>query len=162
MKATLNIIISLSLILIFSLIINKKNLYAQDDNYMNGDYKIGAEDVLYISVWENEKLSREVIVRPDGMISFPLLDDLKVNGLTPLEVKEIITKRLASFVKDPQVTVILQSINNYKVYLMGAVDSSGVFTLKRKTSLLQLLAVAGGLLLVQNADLNKAYLLRDK
>ena len=126
------------------------------------DYKIGAEDVLHISVWGNEQLTREVIVRPDGKISYPLLDDLSVTGLTPLQVKKIITKKLTDYVSEPEVTVIVQAINNYKVYIMGAVDSPGLFNLRRETNLLQLLAMVGGLRLAESANLKKAYILRGK
>ena len=91
---------AITALLVFSLLlvssmIAAKNLYAQaNDSDVPNDYKIGAEDVLHISVWENEHLNREVFVRPDGKISFPLVDDIDVNGLTAIEVKEIIAKKL--------------------------------------------------------------------
>ena len=159
------ILIFVFVVLILSLMVNKTNLYAQNDaqnkDYKN-DYKIGAEDVLHISVWENEHLNREVFVRPDGKISFPLVDDIAVNGLTAMELKEIITKKLIDYISNPEVTVIVKSINNYKVYVMGAVNTPGEFSLKRKTNLLQFLATVGGLTLAENADLKKAYILRGK
>jgi|GEM_PF-193517 len=128
----------------------------QDDNY-----RIGPEDVLFISVWRNDQLSREVVVRPDGKISFPLLDDLPVAGLTPLQVKETITKKLAQFVEDPEVTVILQAINSYKVYISGNPSLAGVVNLKRKTNLFQLLAmIEEKKALSEAVDLKKAYILR--
>ncbi|MEW6380107.1 MAG: polysaccharide biosynthesis/export family protein [bacterium] len=136
--------------------IDLRNLHAQDI-----DYRIGAEDVLAISVWENEHLNREVTVRPDGKISFPLLDDIKVEGLTAMEVKEIITKGLTRYMSKPEVTVAIQKIGSLKVYIMGAVSSPGMLSLQRKTNLLQLLAMAGGLTLTENADLEKAYILRN-
>ena len=159
------IVIFLFTVLILSSIVNKTNLYAQNEDYKKNykdDYKIGAEDVLHISVWQNEHLNREVFVRPDGKISFPLVDDIKVNGLTAIEVKEIITKKLTDYITKQEVTVIINSINNYKVYVMGAVNTPGEFSLKRKTNLLQFLAAVGGLTLAENADLKRAYILRGK
>ena len=160
--------ITITALLVFSLlstssIISAKILYAQtNDSNVPNDYKIGAEDILHISVWENEHLNREVFVRPDGKISFPLVDDIKVNGLTAIEIKEIITRKLTDFISTPEVTVIVNSINNYKVYVMGAVNTPGEFSLKRKTNLLQFLTTVGGLTLAENADLKKAYILRGK
>lgn len=155
-------IVVFSAVLVSSLII-PKNLHAHTDaiNESN-DYKIGAEDVLHISVWENEHLNRDVFVRPDGKISFPLVDDIEVNGLTAMEVKDIITQKLVRFINSPEVTVTIKNMNNYKVYVMGAVNVPGVYNLKRKTSLLQLFAMAGGLSLAKNIDLQKAYILRNK
>lgn len=157
-------ILLLPLLLCFSEI-SKCYLYAQDAQDAQDaqvyDYKIGAEDVLQISVWGNNHLNQEVIVRPDGKMSFPLVNDIKVIGLTTTELKKILTKRLTSFISAPEVSVIVASINNYKVYVMANVSSQGVFNLKRKTNLLQLLAMAGGFTLVENADLKRAFILRD-
>lgn len=124
------------------------------------DYKIGAEDVLHLSVWGNDQLNKQVIVRPDGKLSFPLVDDIQVSGLTCLEVKKIIEKKIIAFVTNPQVTVIVENINNYKVYVIGSAGAPGVLNLKRKTTLLQLLAMVGGPNLAEEADLEGAYVLR--
>jgi len=137
--------------------ISQSSLYAQTD-----DYKIGAEDILQISVWGNENLDQAVIVRPDGKISFPLVNDIKVIGLTTTELRNLLTKRLTSFISNPEVAVIIKSINSYKVYVMGAVTSPGVINLKRETTLLQMLAMTGGLTLAENADLEKACIMRGK
>lgn len=150
-------------VLILSSMITPKDLNARPDDFNDAyDYKIGAEDVLHISVWENEHLNRQVFVRPDGKISFPLVDDIEVDGLTTMEIKEIITEKLTRFINSPEVTVTIKNMNNYKVYVMGAVNVPGVYNLKRKTSLLQLFAMAGGLSLAKNIDLQKAYILREK
>lgn len=155
-------ILLFSVLLLSSMII-PKNLHAQPDDFNeSNDYKIGAEDVLQISVWENEHLNRQVFVRPDGKISFPLVDDLAVAGLSTMEIKKIITEKLTRFINNPEVTVTIKIMNNYKVYFMGAVNVPGVYNLKRKTSLLQLFAMAGGLSLAKNIDLQKAYILREK
>ena len=142
--------------LCFTIIVNC-SLYAQAD-----DYKIGAEDILQISVWGNENLNQEVTVRPDGKISFPLVNDIKVVGLTTTELRDMLTERLAAFMSSPEVSVIIKSINSYRVYIIGAVNSPGVINLKRETNLLQLLAMNGGLSLAENADLKKACIMRGK
>jgi polysaccharide export outer membrane protein len=144
-------------------------------------YVIGDEDVLQISVWGNQELSLQVPVRPDGMISFPLVGDIKAAGLTPQELKNVLERELVKFVKTPTVSVIVTSINSFKVYVLGegvagsssiasgassstasgassGATASGVITLRRNTTLMQLLAQLGSF---RNADLNGAYILRD-
>ena len=123
-------------------------------------YRIGDEDVLQISVWGNPELNMQVPVRPDGMISFPLVGDVKARGVRPQELKTILERDLSNFIKDPTVSVIVTEINSFKVYVIGEgiTTGPGVITLKRNTSLLQLLAQLGSL---KNADLNNAFILRD-
>lgn len=141
--------------LLLILILKIPDLDAQDN-----DYRIGVEDILHISVWGNEQLTGEVKVRPDGKISFPLINDLLVDGLTCLEITEIIKKKLASFIKNPEPTVILASLNKNKVYIMGGVQTDGVYNLQRKTSILQLIIMAGGFTSSEAIDLENAYILR--
>ncbi len=123
-------------------------------------YRIGDEDVLQLSVWGNPELNVQVPVRPDGMISFPLVGDVKAAGVSPQELKTILEKDLSKYVKDPTVSVIVTSINSFKVYVIGEgiTTPSGVITLKRNTSLLQLIAQLGSL---KNADLDNSFILRN-
>jgi len=109
-----------------------------------GDYKIGVGDVLNIQVWKEADLSRSVPVRPDGKISFPLLDDMQAAGLTPLELKNILTEKLKQYLSGPRVTVLVEEVNSYKVYVMGQVVTQGALVLKSKTDLLQAISLAGG------------------
>ena len=127
-------------------------------------YLIGDEDILQISVWGNQELNVQVPVRPDGMISFPLVGDIKASGVSPRELKSKLESELAKFVKTPIVSIMVTAINSFKVYVIGegitmGGTNSGVITLKRNTSLMQLLAQVGSL---KNADLNSAYILRDE
>jgi len=110
----------------------------------SGTYLIGPEDVLYIYVWKEENLSRTVPVRMDGMISIPLVDDIKAAGLTPLQLKELILAKLREYVDTPDVTVIVTEANSFKVYVQGEVRTPGVIRLKSETSLVQLIVMAGG------------------
>lgn len=140
-------------------------------------YIIGAEDILQISVWGNSDLSVHVPVRPDGMISMPLIGDVKAEGKTPQALKVALEKELKRYVKAPVVSITLTAINSFKVYVFGdgvsrtpggggdvaggggatAPASAGQITLRRNTTLLQLLAQLGSL---SNVDFPNAYLLR--
>jgi polysaccharide export outer membrane protein len=124
------------------------------------DYIIGPEDTIQISVWGNEKLSLSVPVRPDGKISLPLLDDIQASGLTPLQLKEVITKGFKQYMDDPQVTIIVTGINSFKVFVQGEVNAPGVVELRGKTTLMDLISIVGGI--KETADLHKSYLIRDK
>lgn len=110
----------------------------------SGSYIIGPEDVLYIYVWKEDNLSRSVPVRMDGMISIPLVDDIKAAGLTPLQLKELLLAKLREYVDTPDVTVIVTEANSYKVYLQGEVKKPGVMRLRTETSLVQLIVMAEG------------------
>jgi polysaccharide export outer membrane protein len=123
------------------------------------DYVIGGGDVLEISVWGSPELSLSVIVRPDGKISIPALGDIKASGLTPAELKEILEKELSAIVKKPIVTVIVSEMTNYQVIVFGNGTTPGVHTLNKKTTLLEFLSQLGSL---ENADLSRAYLIRNK
>jgi len=107
-------------------------------------YVIGSEDVLYIHVWKEEHLSRQVPVRMDGKISLPLIDEIKAAGLTPLQLKEALTQRLKEFVENPNVSVIVMEANSFKVYVSGQVKNPGVIRLRSETTILQLMSMVGG------------------
>jgi polysaccharide export outer membrane protein len=109
------------------------------------DYRIGAEDELAISVWHEPELSQGVVVRPDGLITLPLLNDLKVLGLTTDELQTLLTERLKAVVNDPQVTVIVKAVHSRKVYVMGNVAKQGAYPLGGKKTVLELIAEAGGI-----------------
>jgi polysaccharide export outer membrane protein len=117
----------------------KASIAADSDNYI-----IGPEDVLFVYVWKEENLSRTVPVRIDGMISIPLVDDIKAAGMTPLQLKEVLLAKLREFVETPDVTIIVTEANSYRVYVQGEVKTPGVFKLRTETSLVQLIIMAGG------------------
>lgn len=112
---------------------------------VNGlEYRIGPEDVLHISVWKEEDLDRMVLVRPDGGISFPLAGDIQVSGRTPLEVQDEIRSRLQRYVPNAEVTVSVDEISGYTVFVLGEVKEPGQFTLGRYVDVVQALTLAGG------------------
>lgn len=108
------------------------------------DYKIGPEDVLDISVWKNPELSRTVPVRPDGKISMALVNDIQAAGLTPIQLRQELTKRLSEFVPSPEVAVIVREVHSAKVAVIGAVRSPGRFDVKSPATVLELIALAQG------------------
>lgn len=108
------------------------------------EYRIGPEDVLHISVWKEKDLDRKVLVRPDGGISFPLVGDIQVSGRTPLEVQDEIRSRLQRYVPDAEVTVSVDKISGYTVFVLGEVNNPGQFTLGRYVDVVQALTLAGG------------------
>lgn len=124
----------------------------------SGSYVIGPEDVLYIYVWKEDNLSRSVPVRMDGMISIPLVDDVKAAGLTPLQLKELLLAKLREYVDTPDVTVIVTEANSYKIYVQGEVRTPGVIRLRTETSLVQAIVLAGGF--TDWADRKKITILR--
>jgi polysaccharide export outer membrane protein len=109
------------------------------------DYVVGPEDVLTIVFWREREMSGDVVVRPDGRISLPLLNDVDVAGLTPDQVREKVQEGARKFVEEPNATVVVKQINSRKVYITGNVERPGPFPLLRPTTILQLIALAGGL-----------------
>jgi len=109
------------------------------------EYLIGSEDVLSIIFWRDKEMSSEVSVRPDGMISLPLLNDVHAAGLTPQQLQERIVEESKKFVEDPSVTVVVKAINSRKVFITGEIGKPGPYPLTGPTTVLQLIAVAGGL-----------------
>jgi polysaccharide export outer membrane protein len=131
--------------------------FAADSN----QYVIGPEDVLYIYVWKEEALTRTIPVRMDGKISLPLIQEIKAAGLTPLQLKEVLTRRLKEFIEDPMVSVTVMEANSYKVYVTGYVRNPGVYRLRSETSVAQIIPMAGGftdwanqrkILIIRNED----------
>ncbi len=124
-------------------ILSKKE--AQTEVATDGDqYAIGPEDVLYIHVWKEESLTRTVPVRMDGKISLPLIQEIKAAGLTPLQLKEVLTRKFKEFLENPIVSVTVVEANSYKVYVTGLVRSPGVYRLRSETTVVQIISLAGG------------------
>lgn len=108
------------------------------------EYVIGIPDVLKIVVWKNPELSVEVPVRRDGKISVPLVDDVQAEGLTPEELKEVLTEALAEYVTAPDVTVVVQETNSHTVTVVGGVARSGQIALTRQMRVVEAIATMGG------------------
>jgi polysaccharide export outer membrane protein len=126
----------------------------------NDQYVIGAEDVLYIHVWKEEAFTRTIPVRMDGKISLPLIQEIKAAGLTPLELKEVLTRKLKEFIENPVVSVTVAEANSYKVYVTGLVKNPGVYRLRSETSVAQISPMAGGF--TEWANLKKILIIRNE
>jgi polysaccharide export outer membrane protein len=109
------------------------------------EYQIGPEDVLSVIVWKNADLTQTVSVRPDGRISLPLVNDVLVSHLTANQLRDVLTKKYAAYVNDPEVSVVVKEINSIKVSVLGMVKTPGRLALKTRTTVLDALAMAGGL-----------------
>jgi polysaccharide export outer membrane protein len=117
----------------------------QPDHLDHDPYVIGVRDRLRVSVWKNPELSMEVIVRMDGKISLPLLDDVQAEGLTPMELKEFLTREFSEYVTAPDVTVIVTQMNSQFVLLMGdGIRRNTQVQLTRDMRVLDAIAVGGG------------------
>ena len=121
-------------------------------------YRIGPEDVLAVSVWKNEALSRVLLVRSDGMISLPLVDDVQVAGLTPMQLRDALVTKLTPFIPSPSVTVIVNEMHSFKVSVIGEVVRPGRYELKSRATVLDMLAMAGNF--TQFASRSKVAVLR--
>ena len=132
-----------------------KKVATTDPNYV-----IGAEDVLDISVWKEPEVSRVVPVRPDGKISLPLLNDVQAAGLTPAQLTAQLTESLKKYVTDPQVTVIVKTINSQRFYILGEVLKPGAFAMLPGMTVLQALSSAGGF--TPFAKMKSIYVLREE
>lgn len=109
------------------------------------DYIIGPDDVLSVVFWREQQLSGDVLVRPDGKISLPLLDDIQAAGLTPVELRDRLTVEARRYITDPIATVVVRQINSRKVYITGQVMRPGQYPMTPSMTVLQLIATAGGL-----------------
>ena len=108
-------------------------------------YKIGPGDVLNISVWKEEGLQQEVLVRPDGGMSFPLAGDLHVGGKSVEELQNLLADKIKRFIPDPVITVSVRQIQNNKIFVIGKVGRSGEYVASAYIDVMQALAMAGGL-----------------
>ena len=124
---------------------NQPQAVSAAQQIVTDEYQIGPEDVLEILVWKNEQLSRTVSVRPDGRISLPLLNDVTAANMTPLQLRDTLTKGFSRYTQEPEVSVIVKEIHSLKIAVLGMVKTPGRFELKSRATVLEALALAGGL-----------------
>ncbi len=123
-------------------------------------YVIGTEDTLIVNFWREKEMSAEVVVRPDGKISLPLLNDIQAAGLTPDQLREQLVKAAAKFVADANATVVVKEIKSRNVYITGQVTKPGAYPIIGQMNVLQLIAMAGGL--VEYADSKNIVVMRNE
>jgi len=124
------------------------------------EYLIGPDDLLAVNVWREPEISRNVLVRPDGKISLPLVGDLRASGRTPAQLQDEIKDQLQNYLSHPEVTVIVQEARSQKFNILGEVEHPGSYPLSRSMTVLDAIAVAGGLR--DFAKSRKIYVLRTK
>jgi len=107
-------------------------------------YVIQPNDILEVFVWKEPDLTRKVLVRPDGRISFPLVQDMQASGISPGELKTQIERKLKEYIDSPNVTIIVDAIQSYKVFVTGKVQKPGAILAEKPVTVLQALAMAGG------------------
>ena len=115
------------------------------------DYVIGSEDVLGIVFWREAEISGDVTVRPDGRITVPVIGELSAAGLRPEQLREQIVSQAGKYINDPNVAVVVRTINSRKVFVTGRVSDPGTFDLKSAMTVLQAIALAGGVTEYANA-----------
>ena len=108
-------------------------------------YVIGARDTLSVIFWRDKDMSADVSVRPDGMISLPLINEIKAEGLTPDQLRDQVTQRAARYVADPTVSIVVREIHSRQVYITGEINRPGAYSLMSPTTVMQLISMAGGL-----------------
>jgi len=123
-------------------------------------YVVGVGDVLDINVWKEGELSKTVPVRPDGMITLPLIGEIKASGLTPVQLQDQLTAALEKVVSEPQVTVMVVSVNSLSFNIVGSVLKPGYYPLTKPVTVLDAIALTGGFR--DFAKQNKIYVLRTK
>lgn len=110
----------------------------------NPEYVVGEGDVLHIDVWQEAEVSHSVVVRPDGKVSLPLINEVQVSGMTPLQIQTMIANKLTAFVNQPKVTVTVTEIHSKRAFITGEVTRPGEYPLNTEVTVLQLIAEAGG------------------
>ncbi len=108
-------------------------------------YKIGPGDVLTVSVWKEEGLQQEVLIRPDGGMSFPLAGDLQAGGKSVAELSALLVEKIKRYIPDPVVTVAVRQIQNNKIFVVGKVNRPGEYVATHYVDVMQALAMSGGL-----------------
>jgi polysaccharide biosynthesis/export protein len=107
-------------------------------------YIIQPNDMLEVFVWQEPELTRKVLVRPDGFVSIPLVQDIQAAGITPAELKAQLEKKLKEFLPAPNVTIVVDAIQSYRIYVVGKVQKPGSITIEKPVTVLQALSLAGG------------------
>ncbi len=123
-------------------------------------YVIGASDVLTVTVWKEPSFSGTLLVRPDGMVSVPLLGDIQASGLTPLQLADQLATKLKKYIQDPNVSVVISQIHSKVIYMLGEVGKKGPLEMTPGMTLLEAISSAGGL--TDFANSRKIYILRDE
>ena len=122
------------------------------------EYVIAIDDVLTVAFWQDQISATDVVVRPDGKISLPLLNDVQAAGLTPQQLAAALEQAASRYITDPDATVMVKEIRSRKVFVLGEVGAPGMVPLAGDMTVLQVIAISGGLL--EYADKNNIVIIR--
>lgn len=140
-----NSLLCLACTFLFLAYASGQNPAASNSSQSGSLYVVGEADVLRVMVWKQPEISQpNAIVRPDGMVSLPLIGDVKVSGMTPTQIEALLVTRLKEYVNEPRVTVSIAEVESKTVYVTGEVAKPGAYTLTQRLDVLQLIAKAGG------------------
>lgn len=144
MRAKSGQLASIRFLVFFAIVACTSTAHAQVDNDDSAQYLVKAGDQLLISVWKEEDLRQEVLIRPDGGFSFPLAGDMSAAGKSVDTISQEISVRLARYIPDLVVTVTVTAINGNKIYIIGKVNNPGAFVMNPRVDVMQALSMAGG------------------
>jgi polysaccharide biosynthesis/export protein len=133
----------LGIVTLFTLIVGLAGATAADTQ-LEPHYIIQPNDMLEVFVWQEPELTRKVLVRPDGFISIPLVQDIQAAGITPAQLKVQLEKKLKEYLPAPNVTIVVDAIQSYRIYVVGKVQKPGSITVEKPVTVLQALSLAGG------------------
>lgn len=122
------------------------------------EFLLGPEDVVEIAVWKNQDMTKTVPIRPDGVISMPIIGDVRAAGMTTDALAQRITERLKPYIANPSVSVSVKDLNSYFIFVVGEVSKPGKFQLKSYATVLQAISLAGGF--TEYAKKNKMQVVR--
>ncbi len=145
------------LVVVVFFIFSLSTVFAEEED---GRYLIGPEDILEIAVWKDPELTKQVVVRPDGRISFPLIGEVEAGRNTVKSLEEKVKKRIRDYVPDAMVTVMVTQVNSIKIYVIGKVTRPGEYRVGHAVNVMQALSLAGGLSTF--ADANSILVLRNE
>jgi polysaccharide export outer membrane protein len=126
--------------------------------YGGTEFRLGPDDVIEVFVWKEPELSTTVVVRPDGKVSLPLIGELPTSGKTAVELQREIGDKLTQYVSDPVVNVMVKEVNSAKVSVLGEVKTPGIYKIKDRATVLDVIALAGGF--TEYAKRNKVTIIR--
>lgn len=152
MKRRVCCLLSFSLILFYGNICTLCAAEQEEMAALGSEFYLGPGDVLEVSVWKDEALSRQVVVRPDGKISFPLIGDVLARGRTVEELRQVVEDKIKVYVPDAPVTVIVVQVGSSQVYVVGKVAKPGLYIMGQTLRVMQVLAMAGGMTPFANKD----------
>jgi polysaccharide biosynthesis/export protein len=151
-------IFSMSLFLAGAMNAQQVNSTDTFHGYGGSEFRLGPDDVIEVFVWKEPELSTTVVVRPDGKVSLPLIGELPTSGKTAVELQKEIGQKLTQYISEPVVNVMVKEVNSAKVSVLGEVKTPGIYKIKDRATVLDVIALAGGF--TEYAKRNKVTIIR--